>query len=711
MAADIKSKGLIFTSWFFVLFFSLLFAADARGTWNKASVLKMIEVAAPQSGVEKMEVLKADSKEIYAGVINYGGGPLPPERSIVIELGLRGPDRVLATYVPGGILGPYWTSPVWTDSLGNLPRWTQFALWQEPSGEWAAMIPLVGGGMRSMLEGCGQGPCVVADSFHPGFAPDRVPLFALGRDTDPYRLVKELYAFGFKVMREVDPEGVIGKLRREKEFPEILDYVGWCSWNAHYRYVTQADLFEHAKSFNAAGFPIRWMLIDDGWQSITKQKLLPWSQGGLYMTGFTANDKFPGGLSQTVNILKDEHDITWVGVWHTFQGYWNGIALDSELGREYHDALLPVSDEAAIPDPRSDAGERFWQDWYASLEGSGIDFVKVDNQSTLSSLVSNVLPVSTAMARAQKNLQAAARDHFDSNLINCMEMNIDVVYQWETTNIGRSSGDYVPILPHNPRTHVVKNVINALWISNLVYPDYDMFSTHDQHPEYHGVARAISGGPVYITDKAGRERFEYLWPLVLADGKLIRVDEPGLPVVKNLLADPFIDRVALMAFAGVNEAGVLALWNVDKYERPVTALVSPSDVHGISGERFAVYEHFTQELRLMGRDDEFEARLSRWDVRLYSVAPIEDGFAAIGLVNKYVSPGTVIQVSRHADRVTVVLSDAGQFAAWSEREPKTIEVNGSAVSRNKVVYTDGFLKVDVPKAHGGNQKIRLDIIW
>jgi prepilin-type processing-associated H-X9-DG protein len=55
-----------------------------------------------------------------------------------------------------------------------------------------------------------------------------------------------------------------------------------------------------------------------------------------------------------------------------------------------------------------------------------------------------------------------------------------------------------------------------------------MFKTHDQHVDYHTVARAMSGGPVYITDIAGRERFDVLWPLILQTGELLRVAEDRL---------------------------------------------------------------------------------------------------------------------------------------------------------------------------------------
>jgi hypothetical protein len=53
-------------------------------------------------------------------------------------------------------------------------------------------------------------------------------------------------------------------------------------------------------------------------------------------------------------------------------------------------------------------------------------------------------------------------------------------------------------------------------------PDWDMF--HSVHPaaEYHASARAISGGPLYVSDSPGKHNFELLRKLVLPDGSILR---------------------------------------------------------------------------------------------------------------------------------------------------------------------------------------------
>jgi len=689
----------------------LLLSRNALAAWDQKTLESRLGVVAPSSA--GLEFFQAESGKLFAVAAKYQGGPLPAMQTIVVKLSPPETGRVHASYFQGATrLGPFQTAPVWVDSLGKIPKYTEFALWRENSGEWGAIISLVGGGLRTYLQGDGKNVIASADSLDSHFAPTPAPLFAIGWGSDPYRLVHELYAFGFKVMKEIDPQYVIGKMREEKTFPEIWGYVGWCSWNAYYRYVNQQDLINNAASFKKAGFPIRWLLIDDCWSTVNKQTMNPWAQGSLYLTGLEADaKKFPGGMKRTTEILKKDYGVSWVGVWHTFNGYWNGIQIDSEIGRQLKDCLLPVSDKVAIPDPRSNNGEKFWDAWYKFLKESGVDFVKVDNQGNLPNMTRDMLPVSRVSAQAHKNLEAAAEKYFDSNVMNCMNENVDTVFQWEKTNLGRSSVDYNPFSWGNPRSNVVLNLFNSLWFTQVSWPDYDMWMTHDKNVEYYSVEHAISGGPVYTTDKPGREKFEKLWPLIFADGKVIRTDQPALPVKKYLLNNPYFELTPMSGFAPIRDSGMLAAWNVDRFYRPIKAEFSPSDVEGIKGEQFAVYEQFSKKLMVLGRDETFPVRLGSWDVKLYSIVPIQNGFAPIGLVNKFVSPAAILEVKQEQGRAMVRLVESGTFAAYCAKAPKEIMLNHAALSSGAISYSDGLLKIDLTSLAGAGPTPELEIIY
>ena len=661
-------------------------------------------VDSPSDGVELSTITEGSFSMLVA---ECGGKLLPGEDSIVASMPAPASGRAHASSIV-----PYdrhWAVPSWPRSAAKIPRLTQYAIWERPSGGYIAMVSATGGGMLTYLSGEGGRITVRAHSYMDGFSPDRVPLVAWGSGDDPYELTESLYAFALRAMREVDPDGVIGRLRSEKAYPEVFEYLGWCSWNAHYTDISGDALIAHAKRFDELGVPVRWMIIDDGWETLTEADTKAKKKRGMSLSSFEAHkEKFPEGLAPVVEEVKS-YGITWMGAWNTFNGYWNGVAIDSELGEMYGDALMPVTAGAAIPDVRDDSGAAFWDAYYSALIEDGIDFVKTDNQSTMYDFTEGMVPVGDAYANGQRNFQKVAEEKFDSTVINCMSMGVDTIYQWETTNIARVSRDFYPLPWHNPRAHTVECVMNSMWFSRLAYPDYDMWQTHDQHREYHAVARAISGGPVYITDKLGEERPEHVLPLVLSDGRVLRADGPGLPARQSLFVDPYVALKPLVAFARSGKGGLLGVWNVNRLELPVKGSVSPADVEGMEGDRFAMYEYFDNKLLEVGREEAHEFTMCGWDTRIFSVMPIKDGFAPVGLSNKYGPVMAVKSWSVDADSAEVVLSEGGPFLAWSEKRPESIKANGKEVDARRISYADSALRVDL--SPGTAEEVVVKIEW
>src|SRR3712207_9520825 len=85
-----------------------------------------------------------------------------------------------------------------------------------------------------------------------------------------------------------------------------------------------------------------------------------------------------------------------------------------------------------------------------------------------------------------------------------------------------------------------------------------MFQSHDAAAEFHAVARAVSGGPVYFTDEPGKERPELLRRLAFSDGRLLMPDEPAQVTRDLLLNDPSLEAVPLKVFSRVTRPGLTA---------------------------------------------------------------------------------------------------------------------------------------------------------
>lgn len=113
---------------------------------------------------------------------------------------------------------------------------------------------------------------------------------------------------------------------RGRRYPEVLEYLGWCSWDAFHMDVTQEGLEQKAQEFRDKAIPVRWMLIDDMWADVPHNDLK--TMHSRKLRSFEADPvRFPGGLKAAISALKDRYAMR-VGIWHPTSGYWNGIDPD-----------------------------------------------------------------------------------------------------------------------------------------------------------------------------------------------------------------------------------------------------------------------------------------------------------------------------------------------------------------------------------------------
>ena len=196
-----------------------------------------------------------------------------------------------------------------------------------------------------------------------------------------------------------------------------------------------------------------------------------------------------------------------------------------------------------------------------------------------------------------------------------------------------------------------------------------MWWTDDTQAEKNSLLRAVSGGPIYVSDEIGRSRPEILKPLAFSDGRILRCDRSGMPTADCLTVDPETSgkplKIQNITTHEGGSAGVVAAFNITKEQNPTSGAVSAKDVPGLAGEQFAVYEYFTGECRVIGRDDEIPFTLRDIDdYRLFILVPIVNGFAAIGLIDKMIAPAAIIAEIGEAVR----LYEGGRYAYVKDGE-------------------------------------------
>ncbi len=567
--------------------------------------------------------------------------------------------------------GMWWSRPVFGASESQVPADTQYLLWRRKDGLYGLLLPLVDGDLRAFLTGGPEGLSLQVHGAVGGSYPHEALtlLVAIGRD--PYELSRQAVHAASRRLGTF-------RTREQKRMPAFVDYFGWCTWDAFYGAVDEAKVIEGLESFRKGGISPRFMILDDGWLDV---------EGHMLNSFRAAPAKFPNGLGGLIRQAKQNYGVECFGVWHTLQGYWNGINPAGEIPREFHvienKASSPKGEEASLRHfVHLDDVHRFYQLWYEQLRREGVDMTKVDSQSSLMAFTNGVFGQNTAMKAYQQALGGAAHAHFEGNTLHCMCNGSDVAYNMQSTQVWRNSDDFYPSKPESHGRHVHMNAMNNLWTSTFSLPDWDMFQSGHAAGPFHAAARAISGGPIYVSDKPGQHDYALLKKLFTSDGMALRCPQPAQPAADCLFVDCQTQKHLLKVTNRCGDIGVLVAFNcryVPEDNAPVVGSFSPADVSGLKGAKFAVYLQSSGELKVMRRRQKQPLALGPLGWELATISPIVDGLAAIGLVEKLNSAAAIQWQHRREDgALEMMLRDGGRIGLYAQRKPKSVMANGRA---------------------------------
>ena len=316
--------------------------------------------------------------------------------------------------------------------------------------------------------------------------------------------------------------------RDKREYPSDLDGLGWCSWDAFYRDLSAEKLLSKCEEIKEKNIPFKWIIIDDGWQSVDeKERMTDYKEDSV---------KFPNGLKNCVEQMKAISGVQTVGVWHAFAGYWSGVKQGSPLYEKKKDDLIQNGRGQWLPNPEKALD--FFGNWHQYLKENGIDLLKVDSQSTMAIHYRGTLPLAPAAKELHQALDQSVDVWMNKNLINCMGMAKENLFNRPMSAISRNSDDFFPRVDGSFEEHLLQNAYNAIYHSVLYYTDWDMFWTSHPQADKHALIRALSAGPVYVSDPIGESNREVLMKLCYEDGTLLRAQNPATPTSDCIFNNP-----------------------------------------------------------------------------------------------------------------------------------------------------------------------------
>lgn len=538
----------------------------------------------------------------------------------------------------------FWCMPAFGTSLKEIPSETQGLIYKKEDGRYGVVLPVVSDQYKCVLEGLDD-DTVNAKLF--SWCDDLVSCEALAflwaEGDDPFSLLEMCVQIGLKLL------GTGYRTRAERRYPDIFEYLGWCSWDAFEIRVNEDSLLAKFQEFKDKKIPVKWAIIDDMWAEVrdfygkeykTRQEMFRLMHSSKLHSFHADPYRFPHGLKGCIDKIKD-YGIT-VGMWHPTTGYWMGIDPEGETYDELKDCLIQTADGRLIHSPQQHKAYQFYNTFHDYLKQSGAEFVKIDNQSMTRRFFKKYAPVGQVARQFHDAMEASVGQHFDNQMINCMGMASEDMWNRSTSPISRCSDDFLPENRAWFTKHILQCAYNCLIQGQFYHCDWDMWWTDDGQAEKNSILRSISGGPIYISDTLGRSRAEILKPLVLEDGRILRCERPAMPTKDCLTHDPLTSNRLFKLQNKCEESGVLAVFNLDEANRPVSGTVSPIDVAGLEGDEFAVYEHFSKEMRILKASEQLHITLDKCDdYRLYILVPMKEGNAVIGRTDKFISPATV----------------------------------------------------------------------
>ena len=135
-----------------------------------------------------------------------------------------------------------------------------------------------------------------------------------------------------------------------------------------------------------------------------------------------------------------------------------------------------------------------------------------------------------------------------------MAQNSLCVFNTRYSVVTRCSRDYRAGDAVLARSHLLQSFHNMLWMGQTVWGDHDMFHSSDKFAgRMMAVSKALSGGPVYLSDPPEQIVADAVRPLCYENGRLLRPAAPAVVMPNSAMLDALNDGSARLSGNGAVE--------------------------------------------------------------------------------------------------------------------------------------------------------------
>lgn len=575
--------------------------------------------------------------------------------------------------------------PLVVKRLANLKWGGQFVMAKLTDGRHLALLPLVTQQWMAWLRGDADGLLLEVDHWGTdGIQIEQAPLLAWAVAEHPYEAVDLVWEEAAHIPAVATHLG----LRREKKYPEIFQYLGWCTWEEFKWNINEELLIRAFEELATSSAPVRWVLIDDGHLDeiggFPPGSTAPLADEGEVPSGENLRrlrslgvyaPHFPNGWEPVMRAAR-QHGFSWVGIWLNFNGYWGGIAAKNNTLGDLNRALVELAPGTLQPRPDPASAHAFYDALVQAQQAAGFDFIKVDNQAKNVTFYQGRTPNAvTGSSCNHTALDESAADRMQG-IINCMAHNNICLFHNKHSAVTRCSEDYKKGDLWRAKHHLSNSFSNMLWMRGTVWGDHDMFHSNDPVAgEVMARSKAISGGPVYLSDAPANIKTDLVAQLCLANGRLLRVAEPALPAPESIFINSYKDPRAFRTLAPINTtAAVVIAYNITAPEILVQGSVYHADYghamrllpsHVPPAEELLAFRWNTKETRLLHSGEEWTFDIPGFGDEMFWLTEVRHGWAVLGRADKFLGPAAVTNLETTAMEANFHLLERGPLLVWS----------------------------------------------
>ncbi|MGN0998512.1 MAG: Sip1-related alpha-galactosidase, partial [Faecousia sp.] len=358
----------------------------------------------------------------------------------------------------------YWCCPAFGTDFSQVPEETQGLIYEKTDGSYGVILPVVSQQYKCVLTGSGP-DAVLAKLF--SWCENMTACKALAvlwaEGDNPYGLLEKCVSVGLKLL------GTGCRTRRQRRYPELFEYLGWCSWDAFEIRVDEKSLLAKCREFKDKGIPVKWAILDDMWAEVrdfygreykTRPEMFQLMHSSRLYSFRADPIRFPNGLKACIQKINDFG--IQVGMWHPTTGYWMGADPEGEAYGLLKDCLIRTGPGIYIHSPDQDKAYRFYCTLHDYLRKCGAEFLKIDNQSMIRRFYKGIGSVGQLARQIHDAMEASVGQHFDNQMINCMGMASEDMWNRSVSPISRCSDDFLPENKAWFTKHILQCAYNCL---------------------------------------------------------------------------------------------------------------------------------------------------------------------------------------------------------------------------------------------------------